>query len=407
MIPGRNRLMFMPPVDKPQPTIDSPPTHKTVLRLLRDRGPMHRAELARRSGLSRTTVSGAVDSLMAEGLVLIAEEEAPSDGAARQPGRPGELLRLEPDAGTVIGVALSYHDVRVIATDLAQRPIAERNEPLSHNGGWEEDLRTAVRVVNEVLVDERIGRGRVVGVGLGVPAPLDSRRGAAGGSSSDAWLGAFPGDEFARQLGLPVALDNTARLSLLSEVRWGAGAGRKHAAYVKLSAGVGGGFLVDGRVLRGSVGAAGEVGHVSVKSDGAFCRCGGRGCLDAYASVPAVLEAVAPVFGRALDLPEVLDLLASGNRAVQRVFTDVGHLVGLALTGAANLLNPEVIIVGGELADAGDALIEPIAESVRRHAIPLVGGNVDIVPARLGAHAAAMGGIALVLREEDHLIRPG
>lgn len=366
---------------------------------------MHRAQLARSSGLSRTTVSAAVGSLMAQGLVAVAEADDATVAGERQPGRPGELLRLDPGAGRLIGVALSYQEVRVIVTDISQRPVAELAEPLPAGQSWEDDLQAAVRLVNQAIDLDQVERSRILGVGLGIPAPLDSRRGAASATSSDTWLGAFPGVELASRLGLPIALDNTARLSMLAEGRWGAGVGHQHIIYVKLSAGVGGGFLVDGRVLRGSIGAAGEIGHVSVQPGGRFCRCGGRGCLDAYASVPAVLEALQPVFGR-VELAEVLDRLASHDRTAQRVFTDIGHLVGSALTDATNLFNPELIVVGGELAAAGDALIAPIRESIRRHAISLAGGNVEVVPAQLGARSAALGGVALVLREDDHLISP-
>lgn len=378
---------------------------KKLLRLLRDHGPMHRAELARRSGLSRTTVSAVISSLISDGLVgELSEGEAV--GEERQPGRPGQLLGLHPGAGSVIGVAFSYHEVRLVVTDILQRPIAELAEPLPTDQGWKEDLAVAVGMIDKALDDAKVCRSGVVGVGLGIPGPLDRRHGVAGASSSTAWLGALPAVELASRLGFPIALDNTARLSLLAEARWGAGAGRSDIVYVKLSSGVGGGFLVDGRLLRGSVGAAGEIGHVSVDPQGRLCRCGGRGCLEAYASLPAVLDALSPVLGPELDIPSVLDLLKAGDRTVARLFSDLGHMVGAAVANAVNLFNPEVVIVGGELAQAGDAILLPVKHAIKRQTLELAGGELDVLSATLGPGSAAMGGVALVLREEDRLVPP-
>jgi predicted NBD/HSP70 family sugar kinase len=215
----------------------------------------------------------------------------------------------------------------------------------------------------------------------------------------------MPGAELATRLGLPIILENTARLSLLAEARRGAGVGRRDIAYVKLSSGVGGGFLVDGRVVRGAVGAAGEIGHITVVPGGRLCRCGDRGCLEAYASVPSILESVRPVLGDA-DLPALLRALAEGDRSAQRAFADVGHMVGSAMANTANLFNPEAVIVGGELADAGDALLGPIAEAIRGQSLRLVGETLEVLPAELGVRSAALGAVALVLHEEDNLTVP-
>lgn len=382
------------------------PNRKTVLRLLRNHGPLHRAELARRSGLSRTTVSTVVDSLMTEGLVVAVGADDPIGGVDRQPGRPGELLGVDPASGRVVGVAFSYHEVRVIVVDLAQQPLTELVEALPAGQDWQGDLETGVRLVNEALASCGSAPSDVLGVGLGVPGPLDRRRGAAGASSSSAWVGSLPAEKLAGRLGLPVLLDNTARLSLLSEVRWGAGAGYQNVAYVKLSSGVGGGFLIDGRLLRGSVGAAGEIGHVSVEASGRLCRCGSRGCLEAYASVPAVVESLRPVLGAGINLELVLAALAADDRCVARTFADLGGLVGCAMANAVNLFNPEVVVVGGELAAAGEALLAPIRQAIECQSLRLAGHDVEVVTARLGPRASALGGIALVLREEDRLVQP-
>ena len=128
--------------------------------------------------------------------------------------------------------------------------------------------------------------------------------------------------------------------------------------------------------------------------------------MEAYASLPAVLDALSPVLGPELDIPSVLDLLEAGDRTVARLFSDLGHMVGAAVANAVNLFNPEVVIVGGELARAGDAILLPVKHAIKRQTLELAGGELDVLSATLGPGSAAMGGVALVLREEDRLVPP-
>jgi predicted NBD/HSP70 family sugar kinase len=203
-----------------------------------------------------------------------------------------------------------------------------------------------------------------------------------------------------------VSLDNTAHLASLAEVVWGAGRGAQNAMYLKLSHGIGAGFLFDGRIFRGAIGAAGEIGHLSVDENGPVCACGNRGCLELYAGVPAVLRSLTDTHGAGVSLPEVLNAAAAGDRICRRVLTDVGSLIGRVVGGTCNLLNLDRIIVGGDLAEAGDVLLEPMRAAIERHALPVASACVDVVPAQLGELAGALGGVALVFREGDRL-RPG
>jgi predicted NBD/HSP70 family sugar kinase len=200
---------------------------------------------------------------------------------------------------------------------------------------------------------------------------------------------------------MPVALDNTARLAGLAELMWGAGAGVRNAVYVKMSYGIGTGLLFDYRILRGAIGAAGELGHFSVDYDGPVCPCGNRGCLELYASTRAIVAALQPVRGPAVTLQSAIAAARHGDRACARVIADAGRLTGRALANVCNLLNPELVIVGGDLAEAGDILLDPIREAVSAQALSLVSSSLRIVPAKLGSRAGAMGGVALVLRDAD------
>jgi predicted NBD/HSP70 family sugar kinase len=372
-----------------------------LIQLLRENGPLHRAELARRAGLSRTSVSNLVADLMRRGLVV--DVAAALGSSERRPrGRAGELLSLNAAAGAALGIDYSKGEVRVVVANLAHEIRGAAIERLDPATGWPQRLAAGLVAVQRAREQAGVSADTFLGVGLGIPDPIDLSTGMVGRSTAGpSWTGVHAADEFARRLGMPVALDNTARLAGLAELMWGAGAGARNAVYVKMSYGVGAGLLFDYQILRGAIGAAGELGHISVDYDGPVCPCGNRGCLELYAGTPAILAALRPVRGPAVTLQSAIAAARHGDRACTRVISDAGRLTGRALANVCNLLNPELIIVGGELAEAGDILLDPIREAVSAQALSLVSSSLRIVPARLGNKAGAMGGVALVLREAD------
>jgi predicted NBD/HSP70 family sugar kinase len=199
-------------------------------------------------------------------------------------------------------------------------------------------------------------------------------------------------------------VENNTRLEGMAEARWGAGRGVANLLYLGLSDGIGSALVLDGRLHRGAVGAAGELGHVSVNISGPACRCGNRGCLALHAGLPAVLAALRPAFGAGADLDAILARTAAGDPAGEKVFARVGAVVGQVLANLCNLLNPERIVVGGELSRVGEALLTPMRSAIRESALPLV-RDVAVVPAELGhgARIGALGGAALVLSETPDL----
>jgi len=372
-----------------------------LLELLRLHGALHRAELARRSGLSRTTVSTIVAALIDAGVV---SEVDGANGVAGDAGlrRPRGLLTLNPEGRAVVGVDFSFQQVRVVVADLAHQIRGEGFAPLEPDQSWSESIELGLATIDKALAVAGVGRAQVIGVGLGLPGPIDRTSGALGRSSNSvAWAGIHAGQELSSLLGVPVYQENTSRLAALAEATWGAGRGCDDLIFVKLAAGVGSGLVFGGHIFRGSVGAAGELGHITVDENGPACRCGNRGCLETYARVPAVLAALRPAFGDDVALPQVLAASAAGDRAARRVISDVGRVVGTALAGVCNLLNPSRIIIGGDLAPAGDELLVPLRSSLRRHALPMTFEAVTVVVAELGDRAGALGGVALVLHEGE------
>jgi predicted NBD/HSP70 family sugar kinase len=199
-------------------------------------------------------------------------------------------------------------------------------------------------------------------------------------------------------LRLPVRVENDANLGALAEIVWGAGRGCCDVVYVKVASGVGAGLVLDNRIYRGFGGTAGEIGHITVDEAGPICRCGNRGCLEVFAGADGLLEPLRRHRDGPLTLRAAIALAAEGDAGAQRAIADAGRALGLAVAGVCNLLAPQRVIVGGELAQAGDVLLTPMRDCVRRSAIASA-RQTPISAGVLGERAEVLGAVALVLRE--------
>jgi predicted NBD/HSP70 family sugar kinase len=205
------------------------------------------------------------------------------------------------------------------------------------------------------------------------------------------------------ELGLPVRVENDANLGALAEIVWGAGRGCSELVYVKVASGVGAGLILNGRLYEGHAGTAGEIGHVTVDETGQVCRCGNRGCLEVYAGAEAVLEPLRRRYGQGITLRQVIALAQAGDLGCRRVIADAGRSLGLAIAGTCNLLAPERVIVGGELAAAGPLLLDPLRQVVGRSAIASLRAT-PVLAGVLGERAEVLGAVALVLRESRRYV---
>jgi predicted NBD/HSP70 family sugar kinase len=369
-----------------------------IVAALREAGSASRAELARRTRLSRTTVASIVGELQSEGML---EERQDGAGASPQGGRPPRLLSFSRSAGAAVGIDFGKRHLRVAAADLSHAILASAERPMRTDDPAEAGLDTASELVEEVLREGRVPRGDVIGVGLGLPGPIDMRSGRVGSSSIlPGWVGVPAAETFQSRLGLPVHVDNDANLGALAELKWGAAAGRRNAAYLKVSTGIGAGLIVNGRLFHGAGGMAGEIGHTIIQEQGPVCRCGKRGCLETLAGAAALVELLHGTHGPDLTTQGLLAAAASGDSGARRVLADAGRHIGTAVATLCDLLNPELIVVGGELSAVGEVLLDPLREQVHRHAIPATARGLEIVPGVLGPRAELLGTLALVLASD-------
>lgn len=382
---------------------------QAVLELLRKHGPLSRAELGDRSGLSRTTLHDIVAGLVGNGSVVAGTPHV----EVRKRGRPVEKLSLNPTAGEVVGIDFARRAVHVAAVNFAHEVISSASEAHAADLSWPERIDIAGRLLATSATGSSVGPvdsgqsgapgavhlDALSAIGVGVVGPITDP------GSENARAQGIDGlpDLLRKQFGVPVLLDNNTRLAALAEAVWGAAADSSDVLYLRLSHGVGGGLVVGGTLHRGRNGLSGEFGHITVDPAGRPCECGGTGCLETRASLDAVLHRYREAGGRADDLPGLLDAAAAGEPSALDVLERVGTDVGGVLAAVCHAVGPGVIVVGGELAEAGPALLEPVERALRQQLMPLARQHVDVRRATLGEPGSALGGIALVLHDSPLL----
>jgi predicted NBD/HSP70 family sugar kinase len=370
-----------------------------VIESLRELGVASRAEIARSTGLSPATVSTLVGELVETGVVV----DAPARVTRRhQGGRPPSLITLDPSVGVAIGIDFGKRHLAVAVSDLSHEILAERWRTMHEDYDARAGLDGAVELVGEALERADADRDRVLGVGLGLPGPIHRSTGTVGSSAIlPGWSEVRVAEVMSERLGLPVQVDNDANLGALAELNWGAGRGASTLVYLKMATGIGAGLVIGGRLFHGAGGTAGEIGHTTVDEAGPICRCGNRGCLEMVAAAPALAELLRATRGQEMTGERVVELAIEGDPGCRRAIADAGSYAGHAVANLCNLFNPERIVVGGSLGAAGDVLLGPLREAVRRRVIPSAVEDVDIVPGVLGDRAELLGAVALVLNEKE------
>lgn len=316
----------------------------------------------------------------------------------------------------VVGVDLGGTNVRAAVMERATERLAARGEnlPSLAQEGADKTAGQIARAVRAALEHAGVDSDAVVGVGIAVPGHVHAREGVVlwGPNFKDQWQDVPIARLVQDALGLPVQIGNDANLAALGEFAFGAGRAVRHLAMVTLGTGIGGGIIIDGKVLEGADGGAGEIGHMIVNP-------GGRGGNSAYGSVEgetgrdAIIERAArkiqegfPTslgervnFNRFLLTPAMIaEEAQKGDAVALEVFEETGYYVGLCVANLINVFNSEMVVIGGGIAQAGEIILEPIRRTARACAVPSLVRSCSIVPAELGDNAGIFGGIAQVLQ---------
>jgi predicted NBD/HSP70 family sugar kinase len=365
--------------------LDRVNTPGELLSLIRAGTAVTRADLARHTGLARSTVAQRVDALLASGLVLEAGG-TPSTG-----GRPATMLAFNDQAGVVLVADLGATHARVAVTDLAGRPLAERAGDLDIAGGPDAVLTWVAARFDELLEKTGHAPGDVRGIGIGVPGPVEFDTGRpVNPPIMPGWDGfGIPG-WFADRYGAPVLVDNDVNIMARGE-HWVHWRDTSHLLFVKVGTGIGCGIVADCHIHRGARGAAGDIGHIRATGEDVVCACGNVGCLEAVAGGHALAMRLTAAGVDASNSRDVVRLVHEGNVSATRMVRAAGRTLGEVLAGTVNFFNPAVIVIGGDIAEAHAQLLAGVREGIFSRSLPLATRDLRIVPSRLGDRAGVTG----------------
>ena len=357
-----------------------------LLQLFRDGQPHTKAELADLTGLARSTISLRLDPLIALGLI------SPATSATSTGGRPSARLLLNESAFVVAGVDFgATHAVAAIA-DLSGKILVSIDTKRQISDGPEVCLRWMIAELRHLLGGLDLGEDRLLAIGIGVPGPVEHFSGKPANPPIMPGWDAF--DIPARvnqELMARVLVDNDVNVMALGE-RHATYPDVDHLIFLKAATGIGSGIISDGHLQRGSQGTAGDIGHVRVsRGDNVACHCGNYGCLEAVAGAPAVIKNVNAAGLPIRNISDLIDAAKRGKVEAIQAVRQAGRDVGEVLSTCVSLINPEIIVIGGSLASAGEHLIAGVREVVYGRSMPLASENLSIVQSKAGKEVGIIG----------------
>lgn len=363
---------------------------------------MRRGDLAAAVGISRTTLSEVTSGLLDRGAITVVSTDATSRSGS---GRPAQMLALDPRSGQFIGIDFNHGHVWAAVADAAHEILSSDRREYSPGTPWSERIRTAFQLLEEFGAKEGITYGVVQGIGIGVAGPYSALWVSDHASAPDRAENArgLVSLAFTERFGVVPQVDNNTRFAAFGEAVLGDTPVVQDLLYLRVADGIGSGLVVGGRLVSGSRGIAGELGHVTAVAGGVRCRCGKRGCLETVASVPSIF---AECTARGTEIGKLADLVDALERAdpiVEEVLREAGAAVGRVLAGAVLALNPSEIVIGGPLARVAQIFVQQIASTVTFEVHPILDARPAIRIAQLGDEGAALGAIAALFRQSSLL----
>lgn len=364
-----------------------------IVESLKRHGHLTQVELAGATGLSPATVSNIVKELSGSGVLHTA--------VTARSGRRAIEVTLARQLGLVAGIHFSSRFMKMAIADIAGTIVAESHVPLALEHRHDSELDRASVLLTDMLDSLDAGFDDLLAIGIAIPAPIDARSGMVSTPGLlRGWERVNIAEVMAERTGRPVFVDSEANLGALAELRIGAARGRSNITYIRVGQSISAGLIIGGDLYRGVSGKAGQIGHVTIDEHGPICRCGSRGCLDTLAGGPALLE----LFRDDPSVQRIRDLLLraeAGDASSRRVIADAGRHIGIAAASLSNLFDPELIVVGGELASTGETLLAPLRHALERSALASSDGVPTVVQSELGERAELRGCIALAIENSS------
>lgn len=377
-----------------------------VIRALRRQGKISRTEISNITGWSKAKTSQEIRSLVSKGYLVEVGE-----GASQGGRRPG-LLRINDQLGYLVGLDIGATSIDVVLANVGGKVLQRRSAPADVRQSPDEFLTCCSELILEMLNAQNCHHDQILGIGVGVPGPVDFTRGVlVAPPLMPDWENFLIRDFFQHTFPAAyVVVDNDVNIMALGEQRAGDGIGVDHFIFIKIGTGIGSGIVSNGKMHRGSNGCAGDIGHICVDKQGPICRCGNTGCLEAMAAGPAITERAmqaarngsSPLLRQIMEAnsgvlhPEdVNSACREGDQAALEIIRASGQMIGDVLAGLVNFFNPSHIFIGGGITNFGNHLLVSIRRAVLRRSLPLATTHLLINFSRMGPEAGVTGAVAL------------
>lgn len=313
--------------------------------------------------------------------------------------------------GKRIGIDVGGTNVKIALVDDSGKIIYSNSVPTRAEMGYEYTVNNIKQAIYDLLKETKLEAKEIEGIGFGFPGQVDYKSGVVRlAPNIPGWVDVPIAKMIEDEFHIPTRVDNDVRCAALGELKYGAGKGCENLICITVGTGIGSGLIVNGKLVRGASNAAGEIGHIKLQiHDGPICGCGDTGCMEAFASGPAIVAMAEEYIlgGKSTKYREmanggditpfiVAEAAKAGDPVARRIFSRIGEYIGIGMASVVNLLNPEKIIIGGGVADAGDILLDPLKDTLKKRAMKIAGETVEVVPAQLGNTAGVIGASLLI-----------
>lgn len=303
-----------------------------------------------------------------------------------------------------IGIDVGGTNVKIALVDDKGSILYSNSVPTRAEMGYEYTVNNIKQAIRDLMSETKVTG--IEGIGFDFPGQIDYKNGIVRlAPNIPGWVNIPIAKIIEDEFKIPTRIDNDVHCAALGELNFGAGKGCENFICMTVGTGIGSGIVINGKLVRGASNAAGELGHIKLQMhEGPLCGCGDYGCLEAFASGPSIVAMAEEYIlgGKSTKFRElasggeitpfiVAEAAKQGDPVARRIFARIGEYIGFGLSSVVNLLNPEKIIIGGGVADAGDILLDPIKETIKKRAMVVAGSAVEIVPAKLGNTAGVIG----------------
>ena len=378
-----------------------------VLNLIKNKSPVSRADISKITKLTRSTVSNIVEYLIKKD--LIKEIGLTSSGV----GRKAILLELNSKAYYSIGIDLGTLHTTVAITDLLGRVETRIEYPTDCQQDKDKVIEKLIAAIHNIINNFGIKRKKIAGIGVAAPGLID-KKGTMLITPNFGWKDTPLRDILKKEFHIPVFVDNNVNTMALAEFEFGKGQGVKNFVFINVGMGIGAGVVINGELFHGKSNCTGEIGHTTVDYNGPKCSCGNNGCLEVMASGPAIAKRAIKAIKEGekslisklvnYDLNQVsAEIVATaanqGDKLGRSIMEETGEYLGTGVANIINLFNPELVIIGGGVAQAGDLIFKPLKKAVQKRAFSVSAEVAKIIPVSLGKDCTVIGAAALVLKE--------